>query len=148
VLGSRDEQLMTSYLVGSTGSQVSLAWVVPELVVGRWTAAEAGDWGRARAVHDKLNAVAKALYRDAPDGKARVRLKACLKLLGGSHAMRCGRRSHRSCGPSFMRSSLRCTPPGMNGAGSRSDLGPEERIRRPRKMKMVAKRCADVVGAK
>jgi 4-hydroxy-tetrahydrodipicolinate synthase len=35
VLGSRDEQLMTSYLVGSTGSQVSLAWVVPELVVGR-----------------------------------------------------------------------------------------------------------------
>jgi 4-hydroxy-tetrahydrodipicolinate synthase len=87
VLGSRDEQLMTSYLVGSTGSQVSLAWVVPELVVGRWTAAEAGDWGRARAVHDKLNAVAKALYRDEPDGKARVRLKACLKL---EALMRCG----------------------------------------------------------
>jgi dihydrodipicolinate synthase/N-acetylneuraminate lyase len=46
VLGSGDERLMTSYLVGSTGSQVSLACVVPELVVGRWTAAEAGDWGR------------------------------------------------------------------------------------------------------
>jgi 4-hydroxy-tetrahydrodipicolinate synthase len=82
VLGSGDEHLLTSYLVGSAGSQVSLACVVPELVVSLWTAAEAGDWKRARAVHDKLYPLAAAIYRDAPGGRATVRLKASLKLLG------------------------------------------------------------------
>lgn len=82
VLGSGDEHLMTSYVVGSAGSQVSLACVVPELVVSLWTAAEAGDWERARAVHEKLYPLAAAIYRDAPGGRATVRLKACLKLLG------------------------------------------------------------------
>jgi len=82
VLGSGDEHLLTSYLVGSAGSQVSLACVVPELVVSLWTAAEAGDWKRARAAHEKLYPLAVAIYRDAPGGRATVRLKACLKLLG------------------------------------------------------------------
>ncbi len=82
VLGSGDEHLLTSYLVGSAGSQVSLACVVPELVVGLWTAAEAGDWERARAAHEKLYPLAVAIYRDTPGGRATVRLKACLKLLG------------------------------------------------------------------
>jgi 4-hydroxy-tetrahydrodipicolinate synthase len=82
VLGSGDEHLLTSYLVGSAGSQVSLACVVPELVVSLWTAAEAGDWERARAAHEKLYPLAVAIYRDAPGGRATVRLKACLKLLG------------------------------------------------------------------
>ncbi|SPP96008.1 MULTISPECIES: dihydrodipicolinate synthase family protein [Bradyrhizobium] len=82
VLGSGDEHLLTSYLVGSAGSQVSLACVVPELIVGLWNAAEAGDWERARAAHEKLYPLAVAIYRDAPGGRATVRLKACLKRLG------------------------------------------------------------------
>ncbi|EJN14695.1 dihydrodipicolinate synthase/N-acetylneuraminate lyase [Bradyrhizobium sp. YR681] len=82
VLGSGDEHLLTSYLVGSAGSQVSLACVVPELVVSLWNAAEAGDWEKARAAHEKLYPLAVAIYRDAPGGRATVRLKACLKLLG------------------------------------------------------------------
>jgi 4-hydroxy-tetrahydrodipicolinate synthase len=82
VLGSGDEHLLTSYIVGSAGSQVSLACVVPELVVGLWTAAEAGDWERARAAHEQLYPLAVAIYREAPGGRATVRLKACLKLLG------------------------------------------------------------------
>jgi 4-hydroxy-tetrahydrodipicolinate synthase len=82
VLGSGDEHLLASYLVGSAGSQVSLACVVPELVVDLWTAAEAGDWERARAAHEKLYLLAVAIYRDPPGGRATVRLKACLKLLG------------------------------------------------------------------
>jgi 4-hydroxy-tetrahydrodipicolinate synthase len=82
VLGSGDEHLLTSYLVGSAGSQVSLACVVPELVVSLWNAAEAGDWERARAAHEKLYPLAVAIYRDAPGGRATVRLKASLKLLG------------------------------------------------------------------
>ncbi|MBW7962077.1 dihydrodipicolinate synthase family protein [Bradyrhizobium sp. BR 10261] len=82
VLGSGDEHLLTSYLVGSAGSQVSLACVVPELVVSLWDAAEAGDWARARAAHEKLYPLAVAIYRNAPGGRATARLKACLKMLG------------------------------------------------------------------
>lgn len=82
VLGSGDEHLMTSYLIGSAGSQVSLACVVPELVVSLWKAAEAGDWGEARAAHENLYPLAVAIYRDAPGGRAAARLKACLRLLG------------------------------------------------------------------
>ncbi|WP_275197528.1 dihydrodipicolinate synthase family protein [Bradyrhizobium sp. CSA207] len=82
VLGSGDEHLLTSYLVGSAGSQVSLACVVPKLVVSLWNAAEAGDWEQARAAHDKLYPLAVAIYRDAPGGRSTVRLKACLRLLG------------------------------------------------------------------
>jgi 4-hydroxy-tetrahydrodipicolinate synthase len=82
VLASGDEHLMTSFLIGSHGSQVSLAAVVPELVVELWQAAEAVDWMRARAVHDKLYPLAVAIYRDAPAGRAVARLKGCLRLLG------------------------------------------------------------------
>lgn len=82
VLSSGDEHLLTSYMIGTAGSQVSLAAVVPELVVSLWSAAEAGDWGRARAVHEKLYPLAVAIYRDVPGGRAVARLKACLKLLG------------------------------------------------------------------
>lgn len=82
VLGSGDEHLLTSYLIGTAGSQVSLAAVVPELVVSLWSAAAAGDWGRARAVHEKLHPLATAIYREAPGGRATARIKACLKLLG------------------------------------------------------------------
>jgi 4-hydroxy-tetrahydrodipicolinate synthase len=82
VLGSGDEHLLTSYIIGSSGSQVSLAAVVPELVVALWSAAETGDWAQARAVHEKLYPLSVAVYRDAPGGRATARLKACLKLLG------------------------------------------------------------------
>ena len=82
VLGSGDEHLLTGYIIGSAGSQVSLAAVVPELVVALWNAAKAGDWAQARAVHDKIYPLSVAVYRDAPGGRATARLKACLKLLG------------------------------------------------------------------
>ena len=82
VLGSGDEHLMTSYLIGSDGSQVSLAAVVPEQVVALFDASEAGDWNRARALHDALYPLAAAIYRRQPSGRATARLKTCLKLLG------------------------------------------------------------------
>jgi len=82
VLGSGDEHLLTSYIIGSVGSQVSLAAIVPELVVALWEAAEAGDWATARAVHEKLYPLSVAIYRDLPGGRATARLKTCLALLG------------------------------------------------------------------
>ena len=82
VLGSGDEHLLASYLVGSEGSQVSLAAIVPELVVELWRTASAGDWSAARAVHDRLYPLAVAIYRRAPSSRATARLKTCLRLLG------------------------------------------------------------------
>lgn len=81
VLGSGDEHLLTSYIIGSYGSQVSLAAVVPELTVDLWQAAEAGDWTRARQAHERIYPLAVAIYRNGPPGRATVRLKACLSLL-------------------------------------------------------------------
>jgi 4-hydroxy-tetrahydrodipicolinate synthase len=82
VLGSGDEHLLTCYLIGSVGSQVSLAAVVPELIVELWNAAEAGDWARGREIHERIYPLSVAVYRDAPGGRATARLKTCLKLLG------------------------------------------------------------------
>ncbi len=82
VMGSGDEHLLTSYIIGSTGSQVSLAAVVPEALAALWNAANAGDWPAARAAHENIYALSVAVYRDAPGGRATARLKACLKILG------------------------------------------------------------------
>lgn len=82
ILGSGDEHLLTSYLIGSAGSQVSLAAVIPELIVALWNAAEAGDWRAARAVHDQIYPLSVAIYRDQPGGRATARLKAALAMLG------------------------------------------------------------------
>jgi 4-hydroxy-tetrahydrodipicolinate synthase len=82
VLGSGDEHLMTSYLVGSAGAQVSLAAVVPELIVSLHEAATRRDWERARALHERIYPLSVAVYRQPPGNRATARLKACLKLLG------------------------------------------------------------------
>jgi 4-hydroxy-tetrahydrodipicolinate synthase len=82
VLASGDEHLLVSYVIGTDGSQVSLAAVVPELVVELWAATKAKNWDRACAIHQKLRPLATAIYRDAPGGRAAARLKVCLKLLG------------------------------------------------------------------
>jgi 4-hydroxy-tetrahydrodipicolinate synthase len=82
VLGSGDEHLLACYLIGSVGSQVSLAAVVPGLIVDLWKAAEASDWTLARRIHERIYPLAVAIYRDAPGGRATARLKTCLKLLG------------------------------------------------------------------
>jgi 4-hydroxy-tetrahydrodipicolinate synthase len=82
VLGSGDEHLLTCYMIGSAGSQVSLAAVIPELTIALWTAAQAGDWAQARRVHERLYPLSVAIYRDAPGGRATARLKTCLRLLG------------------------------------------------------------------
>ena len=82
VLGSGDEHLLTSYLIGSAGAQVSLAAIVPELVVALHEAAMAKDWARGRELHECLYPLSVAIYRRAPGNRATARLKACLKLLG------------------------------------------------------------------
>ena len=82
VLGSGDEHLLTSYLIGSAGAQVSLAAVVPELIVALDRACRDGDWQRARSLHERIYPLSVAIYRRAPGNRATARLKSCLRLLG------------------------------------------------------------------
>jgi 4-hydroxy-tetrahydrodipicolinate synthase len=82
VLGSGDEHLLVNYLIGTEGSQVSLAAIVPDLIVALWDASAAGDWVRARAFHERIYPLSSAIYRRPPNAWATARLKACLKILG------------------------------------------------------------------
>lgn len=90
VMASGDEHLFTGYAVGSEGSLVSLASVIPEPMVALYRAMRAQDLAAARAQHELIYPLARAIYRAAPGGRANARLKTCLKLLGRfpSDAMR------------------------------------------------------------
>lgn len=81
VLGSGDEHLLTSYMIGSPGAQVSLAAIIPELIVTLHEVAMARDWDTARTLHERLYPLSVAIYRQAPGNRATARLKTCLKLL-------------------------------------------------------------------
>lgn len=82
VLGSGDEHLLTSYMIGSDGSQVSLAALAPELLVRFYDAAAAKDWGQAREIHDQIYPLSRAIYREQPAARATARIKGALHLLG------------------------------------------------------------------
>ena len=82
VMGSGDEHLFTSFAIGSEGSIVSLAAVVPELVIALFDAVRSGDFAAAREWNDRIYPLARAIYRAAPSGRANARLKTCLKMLG------------------------------------------------------------------
>jgi 4-hydroxy-tetrahydrodipicolinate synthase len=89
VLGSGDEHLLTSYLIGTHGSQVSLAALAPALIAALYEAATAMRWDEARALHDKVYPLARAIYGAPPGGRATARIKAALKRLGSAF-QRCG----------------------------------------------------------
>ena len=82
VMGSGDEHLFTSFAVGSEGSIVSLAAVVPEPVIALFDAVRAGNLAAARDLNERIWPLARAIYRAAPGGRANARLKTCLKMLG------------------------------------------------------------------
>ena len=82
VMGSGDEHLFTSFAVGSEGSIVSLAAVVPEPVIALFDAVRAGNLAAARDLNERIWPLARAIYRAAPGGRANARLKSCLKMLG------------------------------------------------------------------
>ncbi|MFK7997745.1 MAG: dihydrodipicolinate synthase family protein [Granulosicoccus sp.] len=81
VLGSGDEHLMTCYAIGSAGSQVSLAAIVPSLIVSLFDSMQANDLSTARRLHALIYPLSNAIYRRSPSYKATARLKTCLKIL-------------------------------------------------------------------
>ena len=82
VMASGDEHLLTCMTIGSEGSLVSLAVLVPELVVALDRAIAASDIPAARAINERIYPLARAIYGTAPVAHANARLKACLKLVG------------------------------------------------------------------
>jgi 4-hydroxy-tetrahydrodipicolinate synthase len=81
VMASGDEHLFSCFAIGTEGSLVSLAAVVPELIVALDRAVMAGDLPGARRLHERLYELARIVY-GAPGHLATLRLKTCLRLLG------------------------------------------------------------------
>ena len=82
VMASGDEHLFTCFALGTEGTLVSLAAVVPELIVALYRAVERRDLAEAQQLHERVYPLAKAIYGTAPGSHANARLKACLHVLG------------------------------------------------------------------
>lgn len=79
---SGDEHLLACMAHGSDGSLVSLADLLPEQIVALDAAMRAGDLAGARALHERIEPLAEAIYGAPPAGRATARLKWCLAELG------------------------------------------------------------------
>jgi 4-hydroxy-tetrahydrodipicolinate synthase len=82
VMASGDEHLLTCFVLGTDGSQLSVACIAPELVVELYTAVQRGDLASAQVAHDRLYPVVTAIYGTAPARHAHARIKRCLQKLG------------------------------------------------------------------
>jgi 4-hydroxy-tetrahydrodipicolinate synthase len=79
---SGDEHLLACMVHGSDGSLVSLADILPDEIVALDKAVRANDLPAARALHEKLEPLAEAIYGAPPAGRATARLKFCLAEMG------------------------------------------------------------------
>jgi 4-hydroxy-tetrahydrodipicolinate synthase len=82
VMASGDEHLLTCFMLGSEGSLVSLACIWPEPIIRLDAAVREGNLAAAKAAHDSIYPLARAIYGTPPGYRVTARLKACLKLLG------------------------------------------------------------------
>ena len=82
VMASGDEHLLTSFVLGTEGSIVSLAALIPEVVVALYEAVQCGELKAAQAAHAIIYPLARAIYGRDPASHATARLKTCLKLIG------------------------------------------------------------------
>ena len=82
VMASADQLLLPCYVLGSDGSQLSLASVIPEPIVALDRAVRADRLAEARRIHDRIYPLVDAIYGTPPGSRKNRRLKACLKLLG------------------------------------------------------------------
>jgi 4-hydroxy-tetrahydrodipicolinate synthase len=82
VMASGDEHLLACYAHGSDGSLVSLADIVPEEIVALDAAVRHSDLESARAIHERIEPLADAIYGTPPSGRATARIKWCLAQLG------------------------------------------------------------------
>ena len=81
-MASGEEHLMSCFMIGSEGSLVSLATIIPEQIVSLDKAVKTSDLNSAINLHQQIYPLARAIYGTKPEGFATARIKACLKLLG------------------------------------------------------------------
>jgi 4-hydroxy-tetrahydrodipicolinate synthase len=81
-MASGDEHLLPCFAIGTTGSMVSLAAIMPAEIVALYRAVQRGDLDAARAIHERVQPLASAIYGTPPYGHATARLKLCMELLG------------------------------------------------------------------
>ena len=81
-MASGDEHLLTCFVLGSEGSLVSLAVLIPELIVALDRAVRSNDLVAAQRAHRVIQPLASAIYGTPPGSYAAARLKTCLKILG------------------------------------------------------------------
>jgi 4-hydroxy-tetrahydrodipicolinate synthase len=82
MMASGDEHLLSCFVLGSAGSIVSLAAIMPAEIVALERAVLDGDMAAAGALHARIQPLANVIYGLAPGGHATARLKACMALLG------------------------------------------------------------------
>ncbi len=78
VMASGDEHLLACFAIGTTGSLVSLAAILPKAMAGLFSAIRANDLPAAQKIHEAVQPLANLIYGRAPGGRATLRLKACL----------------------------------------------------------------------
>lgn len=82
IMASGDEHLLACFVLGSEGSLVSLAVLIPEIIVALDEAVRRSDLSEARRLNDVVYPLAKAIYGTAPSSWVTARLKAALHMLG------------------------------------------------------------------
>ena len=82
VMASGDEHLLTCFMIGTEGSLVSLAIIIPEEIIGLYRSILDNNLEAAVKYHNIIYPLAKSIYGTRPSGYATARLKTCLKLLG------------------------------------------------------------------
>jgi len=81
VMASGDEHLLACMAHGSEGSMVSLADIVPGEIIALDAAVRRSDLVAARALHERIEPLADAIYGQPPGGRATARIKWCLARL-------------------------------------------------------------------
>ena len=82
VMASGDEHLLSCFMLGSEGSLVSLAIIIPDAIIGLYKSIINKNLEEAINFHNIIYPLAKAIYGTMPSSYATARLKTCLKLIG------------------------------------------------------------------
>jgi 4-hydroxy-tetrahydrodipicolinate synthase len=82
ILSANDAALLPTLAVGADGVLLGIAGFLPDLVIGLFNAAQAGDYDKAREFADQLAPMSHHLYGVPPRSLRHVRTKAALKRLG------------------------------------------------------------------
>ena len=82
VMASGDEHLLSCFMIGTEGSLVSLAIIIPDAIIGLYKSIINKNLEKAMNYHNIIYPLAKAIYGTMPASYATARLKTCLKLIG------------------------------------------------------------------